>query len=59
MVTLSKGGQELGRLSDAEESHKRKHADIFLNRWPVQHGESWMRQRSQTVYYRELKNMIW
>lgn len=29
MVTLSKGGQELGRLSDAEESYKRKHGDIF------------------------------
>lgn len=46
-LTLSEGRQELGRLSDAEEPHKRKHGDVFLNRWPVQHGEKRMRQRRQ------------
>lgn len=42
MVTLSKGGQELVRLPDAKEPHKRKAWRYLLNTL-----ESWMRQRRQ------------
>lgn len=46
-MTFSEGREELQRCSDAEEAHKRKHGDIFLNRRPVHHGERWMRQGRQ------------